>query len=88
METDATTPDGLSRTPTPMRGPFRPRVLVGYRPMPADAKCPYCGECHGSIETTEDPGVYTYRCWCGAKCKLDATVEELVAMGVPADRLP
>lgn len=63
------------------------RVLVGYRPMPDEARCPHCGDAHGMIESTDTPGRYRYTCWCGAKCTLTATIPELVDLGVSEERI-
>ena len=43
------------------------RVIHGYEPT--DVTCPMCGASYGMLETTDDPAVMLYRCWCGATAK-------------------
>jgi hypothetical protein len=43
------------------------RVIHGYKHT--DVTCPHCGGNYGMLETTDDPKVMLYRCWCGATAK-------------------
>jgi uncharacterized protein (DUF983 family) len=43
------------------------RVIHGYKPT--EVTCPMCGARYGMLETTDDPDVVLYRCWCGATAK-------------------
>jgi hypothetical protein len=60
-------------------------LVDGYRLRPAAPPCPGCGETYSAIDTTGELGHYKYVCWCGARCELRATGDELVALGVPRE---
>lgn len=60
-------------------------VIDGYRFRERAQPCPYCGERHAAIESLGQLGRYRYVCWCGAKCELVATFDELAELGVPRE---